>query len=617
MSALPLFRLDQIRLAYGEQVIFSGLDLSISVGERIALVGRNGSGKSTLMKVMAGFLEADEGEVFRQPGTQIEYLEQEPQFGDAVTVQDYLERPARLQTDDATIVGRRNTLIDLLDVDPGQAVKSLSGGEARRIALIDILSQAPDILLLDEPTNHLDIHAIEWLEGYLKSLRSALMIISHDRRFLEGLSNKTVWIDRGLDRQHRAGFGEFESWRDKVLEEEELEAHKLGRKIVAEEHWVRYGVTARRKRNVRRMRELQELREAHANARRGPKTVTMLANESDASGKIVIEAKDLSKSFGAAPIVDAFSIKISRGDRIGLVGANGSGKTTLINLLTDKLTPDAGSLKLGATVDLVTLDQKRTVLKPEMRVGDVITGGRGDFVNLPSGRKHVATYLKDFLFGPDQWRAPVGALSGGERGRLALAAALATPANLLVLDEPTNDLDLETLDVLQEMLSAFEGTLILVSHDRSFLDRTVTSVIARSPIEKPGSWQQFVGGYTDFMEQSGRNNAPPSSEKVKAKSTQKNPANSGSNKPSAPQQKPTKLSYKDNYALEKLPEQITALETRIQGLQKKLTDDNFYQRDPEGFQKTATALDKARNELSDAEEEWLRLEIKRDELAGG
>ena len=382
------------------------------------------------------------------------------------------------------------------DEDPA----SLSGGEARRAALARVLAAEPDILLLDEPTNHLDLPAIEWLEGELKTLRSALVLISHDRRFLQTLSRRTLWLDRGQTRLLDEGFAAFEAWRDIVLEEEELQQHKLDRQIVAEEHWLRYGVTARRKRNQNRLGRLQGLRTERREHRRTQGDVRLVASDAQVSGKLVVEAKNLSKSFGPRPIVRDFSTRILRGDRFGIVGANGAGKTTLINLITGVLEPDAGSVKLGTNLEMATLDQGRASLDPATTLKDALTGGGSDFVEINGARKHVVGYMKDFLFGPEQARTPLARLSGGERGRLMLARALALPSNLLVLDEPTNDLDLETLDLLQELLADYPGTIILISHDRDFLDRAVSSVLVA---EGEGRWVEYAGGYSDMLAQRG------------------------------------------------------------------------------------------------------------------
>jgi ATP-binding cassette subfamily F protein uup len=403
----------------------------------------------------------------------VRYLAQEPDFGAHATTLSFVE--AGLGPGDDPY--RARYLLEQLGLTGEETTATLSGGEARRAALAQVLAPEPDILLLDEPTNHLDLPVIEWLEGELKSLRSAMVLISHDRRFLESLSQATIWLDRGLTRRMDRGFAHFEAWRDEVLEQEEQERHKLDRKLVAEADWLRYGVTARRKRNVRRLANLHALRDERRNQKRAVGTVQMTVAEADQSGTQVIEAEGIAKSFGERAIVRGLSLRLLRGDRLGIVGPNGSGKTTLINLLTGVLGPDEGRVRLGANLQMVTLDQRRESLDPTSTVAETLTGGRGDTVIIGGQAKHVVGYMKDFLFSPEQARTPVGVLSGGERNRLMLARALAQPSNLLVLDEPTNDLDLETLDLLQEMITDYAGTVLLVSHDRDFIDRTMGSVL--------------------------------------------------------------------------------------------------------------------------------------------
>ena len=426
----PILTLDDIHLGFGGEPVLNGAALVIEPSARLALVGRNGSGKSTLLKVAAGLVEADAGDRFLDPGATIAYLPQEPDFSRFETVGAYVEAdlpPASY--------GALPRLYDEFGVSPAARCSALSGGETRRAALVRLFAIDPDAMLLDEPTNHLDLPAIEALEERLAASRAAVVLISHDRRFLETLTTRTVWIDRGRTRVLDRGFKDFEAWRDKMLEEEETAAHKLDRKILDEEHWVRYGVTARRKRNVRRMRELGELRRAARERKRPVGTVSFSVNEAAPSGKRVILAERVSKSFGERVIVRDFSLEIARGDRVGIVGPNGAGKTTLLKLLTGELKPDEGRVTLGSGLDMITLDQRRASLRDGDRVADAITDGRGDWVTIGAEKRHVASYLKDFLFKPEQWRTPVSALSGGERGRLALAAALAKPSNLLVLDE--------------------------------------------------------------------------------------------------------------------------------------------------------------------------------------
>ncbi len=601
MSAL-LLTLNGVRLQIGATALFENASLNVGERARIALVGRNGSGKSTLMKIAAGMIEPDTGDRFVHPGVTLRYLPQEPDASGFATIGDY----ARAGLDETGKGHEVETLLHELGLDPAAAPKKLSGGELRRAAIIQALAAEPDVLFLDEPTNHLDLPAIAWLEEKLRSLPCAMVIISHDRRFLEAVTNDTVWIDRGETRRAGCGFRDFEAWRDKFLEEEEVALHKLGRKIAAEEHWMRYGVTARRKRNMRRVGELQSMRKDLREAKRVQGGPAFSVQSGGASGKRAIVAEHVSKSFSGRKIVDDFSVEIARGDRIGLVGPNGAGKTTLINLLIGALEPDEGSIKLGTNLEIVSLDQRRARLRPDMRVADAVNDGTGDWVMINGEKRHVATYLKDFLFGPEQWRQPVEALSGGERGRLALAAALAKPSNLLVLDEPTNDLDLETLEMLEEQLSAYDGTLLLISHDRAFLDNLVTSVIATAP-DKPGRWVRYAGGYDDMVTQRG---SAPGLEGAAPKQKQKSSAPAAKPKPAAK----TKLSYKEQYALEKLPGEIEKLQTEIAALKEKLDDPNLFARDAALFDKTAKTLAAAEESLASKEEEWLMLEMKREEL---
>jgi ABC transport system ATP-binding/permease protein len=603
MSAL-LLTLSGVRLSIGGTPLFEDASLNVASGARIALVGRNGSGKSTLMKIAAGFVEPDAGERFMHPGATVRYLAQEPDASAFETIGDY----ASAGLDETGKAHEVETLLRELGLDPASSPLKLSGGELRRAAIAQALAAEPDILLLDEPTNHLDLPAIAWLEARLRGLSSAVVLISHDRRFLETVTNDTVWIDRGATRAAGCGFKDFEAWRDKFLEEEEAALHKLGRKIAAEEHWMRYGVTARRKRNMRRVGELQTMRKDLREARRVQGGPSFAVQAGGASGKRAIVAEHVSKSFAGRKIVDDFSVEIARGDRIGIVGPNGAGKTTLTGLLTGALAPDEGKVTLGTNLEIVSLDQRRARLEPNMRVADAINDGTGDWVTINGEKRHVATYLKDFLFGPEQWRQPVVALSGGERGRLALAAALARPSNLLVLDEPTNDLDLETLEMLEEQLSAYEGTLLLISHDRAFLENLVSSVVATDP-ETPGRWIRYAGGYDDMVAQRG---SAPGLEGARAKpKTAKSSAPAEKPKPAAK----AKLSYKEQFALDKLPAEIEKLQAEIAALKAKLEDPNLFARDAALFDKTAKALSAAEETLAAKEEEWLTLEMKRESLA--
>jgi len=602
--APPLIQLTDIALTFGGTPLLEQVDLSVSAGERICLVGRNGSGKSTLLRIAAGLVEADRGTRFVQPGVTIRYLPQEPDFSGHATTVSYVE--AGLGPGDDPYPAKY--LLEQLGLTGEEDPAHLSGGEARRAAIARVLAPAPDILLLDEPTNHLDLTTIEWLEQEIGSQRAALVLISHDRRFLETLSRSTVWLDRGRARRVDFGFKQFETWRDDVLAQEELDQHKLDRKINAEEHWLRYGVTARRKRNVRRLSNLQDLRRSRRDYRGAAGKAVIEAAQADKSGTLVVEAKDISLSFGDRPIVRDFSIRVMRGDRLGIVGPNGSGKTTLIGLLTGALAPDAGQIRLGSNLQVANLDQGRESLDPELTLSDALTGGRGDTVMIGDQPKHVIGYMRDFLFPPEQARTPLRVLSGGERGRLTLARALARPSNVLVLDEPTNDLDLETLDVLEEMLGNYAGTVILVSHDRDFLDRVVNSVVAP---DGDGRWVEYAGGYSDML-------AQRQSDLTRRAVASSKPA--GESKPAAPaaEAKTAKrrLSFNEKHALETLPKQMSALQKQISELQKKLDDPKLYARDPKAFTDTSTSLATAQSELSTAEERWLELEMLREELEG-
>lgn len=604
MAAL-LLSLSGIALTFGGAALFTRADLALEPGARIALAGRNGSGKSTLLKIAAGQIEPDAGERFIHPAATVRYLEQEPDAEGFASIGDYAA--AALAPDEDRSAA--TALLEELGLDPARPPAGLSGGEWRRAAIAQALAGAPDILLLDEPTNHLDLPAIAWLEKKIAAMKAAMVVISHDRRFLETVSNRTVWIDRGETRTLEKGFAAFESWRDEILEAEETARHKLGRKIAAEEDWMRYGVTARRKRNMRRVAELKTMRKELRETRRPEGKVRFSAIAGETAGKRVIVAKDITKSYDGRTVADAFSIEIAKGERIGVVGPNGAGKTTLINMLTGRLAPDNGSVTLGTNLQITFLDQRRDSLRPEMRVADAIADGRGDWVSAGGAKKHVATYLRDFLFTDEQWRSPVKALSGGERARLALAAALAKPANLLVLDEPTNDLDLETLDLLEELLASFDGALLLVSHDRSFLDRIVQSIIAPDPV-KSGVWRRYAGGYDDMVAQRG---APPGLEKRSDKTggavVKKTP------KPRPHSPTPRKLSYKEQYALEKLPGEIAAMQEKIVALKETLDDPALFSRDPALFDRSARALADVETKLAAAEDEWLRLEMKREELS--
>ncbi|KQO73786.1 ABC-F family ATP-binding cassette domain-containing protein [Rhizobium sp. Leaf262] len=605
--APPILKLDDIKLTFGVTPLLNGANLQVEPGDRICLVGRNGSGKSTLMKIAAGLVEAQSGEIFRHPSATIRYLEQAPDFVGFETVQAYAE--AGLGPGDDAY--RVTYLLEHLGLTGQEHPSSLSGGEARRAALVRVMAPEPDILMLDEPTNHLDLPTIEWLESELQQTRSALVLISHDRRFLEKVSTATVWLDRGTSRRLSRGFAHFEEWRDKVLEEEELEQHKLGKAIEREEHWMRYGVTARRKRNMRRVGELQAMR-AEYRGHKGPTgSVQATAAEGRESGKLVIEADTITKSYGERTIVAPFSLRVHRGDCIGFVGPNGAGKTTLLKMLTGQLEPDSGWVKLGTNLEIATLDQKREDLNPNDTLAHYLTDGRGENLLVNGELKHVTGYMKDFLFQPEQARTPIRNLSGGERARLMLARILARPTNLLILDEPTNDLDIETLDLLQEIVAGFSGTVILVSHDRDFLDRTVTSTIAPANPDAPdGRWIEYAGGYSDMMAQ--RKGA--SDEKKKADKQEK--AKSSSTASTEPVKAKAKLSFKQKFALENLPKEMEKTQAEIAKREERMADPQLFAKNPATFNTLADEMSKLREKLEAMEEEWLELEMLREEMEG-
>jgi ATP-binding cassette subfamily F protein uup len=593
----PLLHLKDIIVEFGGQRLLDGAELSVGAGDRLCLVGRNGSGKSTLLKIAAGLMEADGGSVFIQPGATVRYLAQEPDMSGYATTRDYVEAGLNPHEDP----NRAFYLLGNLGLSGDENPATLSGGEARRAALARALAPRPDILLLDEPTNHLDVNAIEWLEGEIKSSRCALVLISHDRRFLENLSRVTVWLDRGKTHRLEKSFASFEAWRDEILEKEETERHKLERRIAAEEDWVRYGVTGRRKRNVGRLARLRGMRTERREQIGALGTVKMEAAEGAGSGTKVVDAKGVSFSYGDREIVRDFSMRIHRGDRIALVGPNGVGKTTLLKLLIGQLTAQKGNVKQGQGLLMAQLDQSRAALNPEQSLAAAVTDGSGDTVMVAGKPRHVMNYLQDFLFTPQQARTPVKVLSGGERARLLLAKLFATPSNFLVLDEPTNDLDLETLDLLEEVIADYPGTALLVSHDRDFLDRVATSIVLA---EGDGSFSEYAGGYADMLAQRGQKVPERSEIKKAAKEAAQKPA-----RVTAP-----KMNFADAHALKTLPGKIAAAEIAMAELEKSLADSTLYTRDPARFARLSDKLAGLRAATDADEERWLALEMERAAL---
>jgi ATP-binding cassette subfamily F protein uup len=602
--APPILKLDGIVLSFGGTPLLDRAELVAAAGDRIALVGRNGSGKSTLLKIAAGFMDPQDGEVFRHPSATVRYLPQMPDMEAFGSVGAYVEAGLGPADDPHRVT----YLLDHLGLSGEERPDEISGGEARRAALARVMAPRPDILLLDEPTNHLDLQTIEWLEEEISRSPSAVIVVSHDRRFLERVSASTVWLDRGRTRRLEKGFAHFEAWRDAILDEEESEQHKLGRQIVREEHWLRYGVTARRKRNMRRLGELQALRSRFRGHRGAEGSARLAAGDAAESGKLVIEARNISKSFGSLTVVRGFSTRIGRGDRVGLVGPNGSGKTTLLKMLTGEIEPDGGSVRLGSNLEIAALDQRRAAVDPGETLAHFLTDGRGETVVVNGEERHVVSYMKDFLFKAEQARTPVRELSGGERARLILARVLSRPANLLVLDEPTNDLDMETLELLQELVAGFSGTVLLVSHDRDFLDRTVTSILAP---DGSGMWIEYAGGYSDMLAQRGVTKFEDRPARVRQSSVGAAPG-----RPIATPASVRKLSFKQKFALEKLPGRMAAASETISALENQIADPAFYERDPASFRKTVAALERERRELALMEEEWLELEMLREDIEG-
>ncbi|MEZ5757883.1 MAG: ATP-binding cassette domain-containing protein [Emcibacteraceae bacterium] len=599
--APPLLTLTNMALRFGPEPLFNNAEISIGETDRISLVGRNGAGKSTLMKIIHGTIEPDSGERFIKPGCHVTYLEQDPDLSRFNTAHDYVA--SGLVQSSAEDHFQVDILLEEIGLSANLETKNMSGGERRRAAIARALVSDTDILLLDEPTNHLDIATIEWLEDRLKSWRGALVIISHDRAFLNALTNTTFWLDRGRVRRLDKGFSHFEKWSEQILEQEATERAKLDKLIEKETEWSHKGITARRTRNMGRMRQLWELREKRAAQIAVTGSAKLATDSGKTSGKKVIEAHKVSVRYGDKTILKDFSIKILRGDRIGIIGPNGAGKTTLLRILTGQQTPDQGTIKLGTKLDTTFLDQNRSLIKDTDTVWETLSDG-SDHIMVRGHSKHIISYIKDFLFDASQAHSPVSSLSGGEKNRLLLTKTLAQPANLLILDEPTNDLDMDTLDLLQDVLSDYDGTLILVSHDRDFLDRLVTSTIV---MEGNGDVREYPGGYSDYARQRKNRIDIPNETSQKKVKQEKKPANQ--NEPKA-----RKLSYKHQFALENLPKEIDDITRKVKKLEQKLSEPDFFNKDPEAFNQTTKELEKLTSFLHEKEEEWLELEIMREEI---
>ena len=599
MAEPPLLALQDIRFRLGDQTILDGVELSIAPGERLSLIGRNGAGKSTLLRILAGEPIADSGTRFAQPGAVVATLPQEPDFTGHETVAHYVT--SALTDSLGPSDYRVAALLDELKLDGTRAPSGLSGGEARRVALARALVAEPDVLLLDEPTNHLDLPTIEWLEATLAAWKGAYVLVSHDRRFLTNLARAVLWLDRGIVRRLDRGYAEFETWSNDILEREATERHKLDRLIERETEWAGKSIRARRTRNEGRLRALGELRKQRRQQIGPVGRAVIETGSAEQSGALAITAHNISKSWGDKTVVREFSTRIFRRDRIGLIGPNGAGKTTLLRMLIGELEPDTGSVKLGANLIPVVIDQRRTALDPDKTPWEILAD-RNDHVLVRGQQRHVMTYLREYLFRDEQARQPVRTLSGGERNRLLLAKALAAPSNLIVLDEPTNDLDADTLDLLQEALADYDGTVLLVSHDRDFLDRLVTSTIA---LEGDGTAIEYAGGYSDYLFQRGPR-------EVSAAPTVRREKTTAAPREASPAKQ--RLGYKRERALAELPKKMDALHAEMAALNEALADPALYTRDPKGFAAKTTRLGAAQAELDAAETEWLELEMLREEL---
>jgi ATP-binding cassette subfamily F protein uup len=590
MAVAPILSWEGLGLIQGSGWLFQGLDLFIGPRDRLALIGRNGAGKTTLLRLIANEVEADRGLRSVQPGTRIVLLEQDPFFTGFDTLLDFA-----LSGDDAPPRHEVESIAGQLGIDLSREAHSASGGERRRASLCRALASEPDLLLLDEPTNHLDLAAIDWLEGWLSRYKGAFLVISHDRTFLTRLTNATLWLDRGTLRRKEVGFGGYEAWEEQVYSEEARAAEKLDARLKLEAHWLERGVTARRKRNQGRLEKLWEMRAQRAAMLNPAGTAKLKIVADDSKTKSVIVAEHVTKKFGDRTIIRDFSLRIQRGDRIGIVGANGSGKTTLLKLLTGEIEPDEGTVTSAKTLTGTVIDQQRSLLSPEKRLRDVLAEG-GDWIDVRGVRKHVQGYLKEFLFDPGMVDAKVGTLSGGERSRLLLAREFARRSNLLVLDEPTNDLDLETLDLLQEVIADYDGTVMIVSHDRDFLDRTVTITLG---LDGSGTVDIIAGGYADWEAKRKQSSAATAR-------TERN-RDAQASAPPPPRPKSAKLSYKDQRDFELLPARIEEIDAEIARDEAALADPDLYSRDPARFAALTKALEEARAEKDAAEERWLGL----------
>jgi ATP-binding cassette subfamily F protein uup len=599
--AAPILSYEGLGLVQGEGWLFRGLDLYIGERDRLALIGRNGAGKTTLLKCLAGLIDPDEGKRTIVPGTHVVLLEQDPPMDGFSTLNDWV-----LSGSDAPEAHEAAAIADQLGIDLSRPVTTASGGERRRAAITRALAQKPAVLLLDEPTNHLDLDAIEWLEQWLKRFTGAFIAISHDRTFLARLTRSCLWLDRASLRRAEIGFGGFEAWTEKAYEEEARAAEKLDAKLKLELHWLQRGVTARRRRNQGRLAKLHELRAQRAGMLGSAGTAKLALAKDDVRSKTVIEADRVAKTFGERAIIQDFSLRIQRGDRIGIVGPNGAGKTTLLKLLTGEIAPDSGTVTRARTLTGIVIDQQRRLMEPGKRVKDVLANG-GDWIDVRGAKKHIKGYLKEFLFGPALADAPIGSLSGGERSRVLLAREFARKANLLVLDEPTNDLDLETLDLLQEVIADYDGTVLIVSHDRDFLDRTVTITLG---LDGSGKVDVVAGGYEDWVRKRYQDHRAPAKAGVQTRAVLKKEVSGA-----LPSQGNKKLSYKDQRDFDRLPGEIQGLEAEIAAAEQALHDPDLFNRDPDRFARLTERIARNRAEIEAAELRWLEVAEMAEALA--
>ena len=606
--AAPTLSYEALGLIQGEGWLFRGLDLYVGERDRLALIGRNGAGKTTLLKCLAGLIDPDEGKRTIVPGTHVVLLEQDPKMDGFETLKDWV-----LHGPDAPEPHEAAAIADQLAIDLSRPTATASGGERRRAAITGALAQGPDVLLLDEPTNHLDLAAIEWLEDWLKHFTGAFIVISHDRTFLARLTRSCIWLDRGQLRRAEIGFGGFEAWTERVYEEEARAAEKLDAKLKIELHWLQRGVTARRRRNQGRLAKLHELRAQRAAMLGAAGTAKLALAKDDVRSKTVIEADHVSKSFGDREIIRDFSLRIQRGDRIGLVGPNGAGKTTLLKLLTGELQLDSGAVTQAKTLSGIVIDQQRKLMEPSRRVRDILANG-GDWIDVRGSKKHIKGHLKEFLFDPALADAPVGSLSGGERSRLLLAREFARHANLLVLDEPTNDLDLETLDLLQEVIADYDGTVLIVSHDRDFLDRTVTITLG---FDGSGKVDVIAGGYEDWIRKRYEAKAPPSARaRGPGGGYEKDTPTPSALRTSSASGRGRKLTYKDQRDYDRLPGEIERLQADVARDENALSDPDLYTRDPDRFAKLTERIARHRADIEAAELRWLEVAELAEQLAG-